>query len=147
MTSCGNIFMPHAQNNDRCIVCERGGQMEVLTSLGKAFLTGGLLCVVGQILLDKTKLTPGKILVGFVVAGVLLSALGLYAPLVDWAGAGATVPLTGFGHALAKGVREAVDQDGWSGAFTGGGRACGGGVVFAVLCGMLASLFAKPHEK
>lgn len=121
--------------------------MEMLASLGKAFLTGGLLCVVGQILLDKTKLTPGKILVGFVVAGVLLSALGLYAPLVDWAGAGATVPLTGFGHALAKGVREAVDQDGWSGAFTGGGRACGGGVVFAVLCGMLASFFAKPHEK
>ena len=121
--------------------------MEILAQLGKAFLAGGLICVVGQVLLDKTKLTPGKILVGFVVAGVLLSALGLYAPFVEWAGAGATVPLTGFGHALAKGVREAVDADGWSGAFTGGMQACGGGVTFAVLCGLIAAFFAKPHEK
>ncbi len=121
--------------------------MDILPQLAKAFLTGGAFCVVGQILLDKTKLTPGKILVGFVVAGVLLSALGLYQPLVDWAGTGATVPLTGFGHALARGVREAVDSDGLTGALTGGLEACGGGIAFAVLCGTAAAFLAKPREK
>ena len=90
----------------------------------KAFLVGGLLCLIGQILIDKTKLTPARILVSYVVAGVLLGAVGLYKPIVDWAGAGATVPLTGFGFNLAKGVREAVRTDGWLGVLLGGLKSC-----------------------
>ena len=96
-----------------------------------AFLCGGILCAVGQIIIDKTQLTPARILTGYVVAGVLFSALGLYEPLVQWGGAGATVPLTGFGHTLAKGVREAVASDGWIGIFTGGLTAPAGGVTGA----------------
>ena len=94
-----------------------------------AFLCGGILCAVGQIIIDKTQLTPARILTGYVVVGVLLSALGLYEPLAQWGGAGATVPLTGFGHTLAKGVREAVASDGWIGIFTGGLTAAAGGVT------------------
>lgn len=113
----------------------------------KAFLLGGVLCVIGQILIDKTKLTPARILVSYVVAGVVLGALGLYQPLVDWGGAGATVPLTGFGNTLAKGVREAVQEDGLLGILTGGLKAAAGGITAAVLFGLLASFFFKPKDK
>ena len=112
-----------------------------------AFLCGGILCAVGQIIIDKTQLTPARILTGYVVVGVLLSALGLYEPLAQWGGAGATVPLTGFGHTLAKGVREAVAFDGWIGIFTGPFTASAAGVAAAVLFGVIASLLFKPGEK
>ena len=113
----------------------------------KAFLVGGLLCAAGQILIDKTKLTPARILVLYVVAGVLLGALGVYETLVDFAGAGATVPLTGFGYNLAKGVREAVAEEGFLGIFTGGFRAAAGGVTAAMIFGVLAALLFKPKDK
>ena len=113
----------------------------------KAFLCGGLLCVIGQILIDKTKLTPARILVAYVTAGVLLSGLGLYQPLADWAGAGATVPLTGFGHLLAKGVKKAVATDGILGALTGGLTSSAGGVTAAIFFGFLVALLFKPKPK
>ena len=113
----------------------------------KAFLVGGLLCVLGQILIDKTKLTPARILVGYVVLGVFLGAIGLYKPLADFAGAGASVPLTGFGYALSKGVKEAVQQDGFLGIFTGGLKACAGGIAVAIFAGLLTSLIFKPKDK
>ena len=113
----------------------------------KAFIVGGLFCLVGQILIDKTKLTPARILVGYVVAGVLLGALGLYQPIVDFAGAGATVPLTGFGNTLAKGVKEAVQQDGFLGIFTGGLKATAGGITAAIFAGLLASILFKAKDK
>ena len=113
----------------------------------KAFLLGGVLCVIGQILIDKTKVTPARILVLYVVAGVALGALGLYQPLVDWGGAGATVPLTGFGNTLAKGVKEAVQEDGILGAVTGGLKATAGGITAAVFFGLLAALIFKPKDK
>ena len=113
----------------------------------KAFLCGGLLCAIGQILIDKTKLTPARILTGYVVTGVLLSALGVYAPLAEWAGAGASVPLTGFGHALAEGVRKAVAEDGWLGIFTGGLTATAGGIAAAVFFAVLFALFFRPGDK
>ena len=112
-----------------------------------AFLCGGILCAIGQILIDQTQLTPARILTGYVVAGVLLSALGLYEPIVNWGGAGATVPLTGFGHALAKGVREAVAKDGWLGVFTGGLTATAGGIAAAVVFGVVMAVLFKPGEK
>ena len=112
-----------------------------------AFLCGGLLCAVGQILIDRTQLTPARILTGYVVAGVLLSALGLYEPIVNWGGAGATVPLNGFGHALAKGVKKAVAKDGWLGVFTGGLTATAGGIAAAVVFGVVMALLFKPGEK
>lgn len=112
-----------------------------------AFLCGGILCAVGQILIDKTKLTPARILTGYVVFGVLLSALGLYQPLADWGGAGATVPLTGFGHALAKGVRKAVSEQGWLGILTGGIAATAGGIAAAVVFSVLMALLFKPGNK
>lgn len=112
-----------------------------------AFVIGGALCVVGQILIDKTKLTPARILVSYVVAGVFLGAVGLYPKLVDFAGAGATVPLTGFGNTLAKGVREAVLHDGFLGIFTGGLTAAAAGICAAVLFGLLAGLIFKPKDK
>ena len=112
-----------------------------------AFLCGGILCAVGQILIDKTKLTPARILTGYVVSGVLLSALGLYQPLADWGGAGATVPLTGFGHALAKGVRKAVSEQGWLGILTGGLTATAGGITAAVVFSVLMALLFKPGNK
>ncbi len=112
-----------------------------------AFLCGGLLCAVGQILIDKTSLTPARILTGYVVAGVLLGALGLYEPLVEWGGAGATVPLTGFGYNLAKGVREAVTQQGWLGIFTGGLTASAGGIAAAVVFAVVMALLFRPGDK
>ena len=111
------------------------------------FLCGGLLCLIGQVLIDLTKLTPARILTGYVVAGVLLSALGLYQPIADWGGAGATVPLTGFGHALAKGVSKAVAEKGWLGVLTGGLTATAGGIAAAVVFGVLMALIFKPGEK
>ena len=112
-----------------------------------AFLCGGILCAIGQILIDKTKLTPARILTGYVVAGVILSAVGVYEPLVEWGGAGATVPLTGFGHALAKGVSKAVAEKGWLGVLTGGLTATAGGIAAAVVFGVLMALIFKPGEK
>lgn len=113
----------------------------------KAFLIGGLLCLIGQILIDKTKLTPARILVSYVVGGVLLGAVGIYKPFAEFAGAGATVPLTGFGYNLARGVKEAIDSDGFLGIFTGGLKACAGGITAAIVAGLLASLIFKPKDK
>ena len=121
--------------------------MELLIECLKAFAVGGLFCVIGQILIDRTKLTPARILTSFVVAGVVLGALGLYQPLADWAGAGATVPLTGFGNLLAKGVRRAVEEKGLLGAFTGGVTAAAGGICAAMFFGLLAALLFKPGDK
>ena len=111
------------------------------------FLCGGLLSLIGQVLIDLTKLTPARILTGYVVGGVLLQALGLYQPLVDWAGAGATVPLTGFGYSLAKGVAKAVEEQGLLGVLTGGLSATAGGIAAAVVFGLLAAILCKPKEK
>ena len=113
----------------------------------KAFLVGGSFCLIGQILIDKTKLTPARILVCYVVIGVILSGLGLYQKLVDLAGAGATVPLTGFGHTLAKGVKEAIQEDGWIGIVTGGLKATAGGITTAIVAGFLMSLLFKAKDK
>ena len=113
----------------------------------KAFIVGGLFCVIGQILIDKTKLTPARILVSYVVMGVLLSAVGIYEKLADFAGAGATVPLTGFGHLVAKGVREAVDEQGFLGIFTGGLKSTAGGITAAITAGLLAALIFKARDK
>ena len=121
--------------------------MELLITLGKAFLVGGLFCAVGQVLIDKTKLTPARILVGYVVAGVLFSALGLYQPLVEFAGAGATVPLTGFGHLLATGVQKAVAEKGILGALTGGLTASAAGITAAMIFGLLVALIFNPGDK
>lgn len=112
-----------------------------------AFIIGGLLCAVGQILIDYTKLTPARILVSYVVAGVILSALNWYQPLVDFAGSGASVPLTGFGHLLAEGVRKAVDEKGFIGAFTGGLTASAGGITAALLFGLIIALLFRPKDK
>ena len=113
----------------------------------KAFLCGGILCAIGQILIDRTKLTPARILVAYVVAGVLLGAVGLYDKLVDFAGAGATVPLTGFGYSLAKGAAKGVEEMGLIGAFTGGIRATAGGVAAAIFFGYLNAVLFDPHGK
>ena len=113
----------------------------------KAFLCGGILCAIGQILIDKTKLTPARILTGYVVAGVILSALGMYQPIADWGGAGATVPLTGFGFSLAKGVQKAVAEKGWLGVLTGGLTAAAGGVTAAMVFGVVMALLCKPGDK
>ncbi len=113
----------------------------------KAFLVGGAFCLIGQILIDKTKLTPARILVGYVVAGVLLGAIGVYEPLMEFAGAGASVPLTGFGNTLAKGIREAVDEKGFLGILTGGLKAASGGIAAAIVCGLLASIIFKDKDK
>ncbi len=120
---------------------------EMWMSLGKAFLVGGLICVVGQLLIDLTKLTPARILVSFVVAGVVLTALGVYEPLVEWAGAGATIPLTGFGYSLANGVKEAVAAKGWLGALSGGIEGTAAGITAAVVFGFIAALFSKSGDK
>lgn len=113
----------------------------------RAFMVGGLLCLIGQILIDKTKLTPARILVSYVVIGVLLGAIGVYNPLVEFAGAGATVPLTGFGFNLAKGVKEAINQDGFLGIFTGGLKSTAGGIAVAIFAGLMASLIFKAKDK
>ena len=112
-----------------------------------AFVSGGALCVIGQLLIDFTKLTPARILVSFVTAGVILTALGLYGPLVDFAGAGATVPLTGFGYLMAEGTREAVQQHGLLGAFSGGVAASAAGIAAAVFFGYIAALLSKSSDK
>ncbi len=113
----------------------------------KAFLVGGALCALGEIIILKTKLTPARILVCYITAGVILSALGLYTPLVRFAGAGATVPLTGFGHTLAQGAIHAVQETGILGAFTGGLAAAAGGIAAAIFFGFLAALCFKPKPK
>ena len=113
----------------------------------KAFLVGGLICFLGQVLIDKTKLTPARILVSYVVVGVFLGAIGVYKPLAEFAGAGATVPLTGFGYTLAKGVKEAINQHGFLGIFTGGLKATAGGIATAIFAGLLASLIFKAKDK
>ena len=113
----------------------------------KAFVVGGTICLVGQLLIDYTKLTPARILVSYVVIGVLLGGLGIYQPLIDFAGAGATVPLTGFGSLLAKGVREAVREQGFIGIFTGGLTAGAGGITAAVMAGLFVSLCFKSGDK
>ncbi|MGM9659764.1 MAG: stage V sporulation protein AE [Faecousia sp.] len=113
----------------------------------KAFLVGGALCLIGQILIDKTKLTPARILVSYVVMGVLLGAIGIYPKLVEFAGAGASVPLTGFGNTLAKGVKEAIAEDGFLGIFTGGLKATAGGITAAITAGLAASLLFKAKDK
>ena len=113
----------------------------------KAFLVGGILCLLGQLLIDKTKLTPARILVSYVVLGVIFGAVGLYEPLVEFAGAGATVPLTGFGNTLAKGVREAIQEQGFLGIFTGGLKATAGGITAAITAGLLAALLFRPKDK
>ena len=119
----------------------------MIISLLKAFLVGGAICVVGEILVLKTKLTPARILVGFIVAGVILSATGLYGKLVEFAGAGATIPLPGFGHALCQGVRRAVDESGWMGVLTGGLTATSAGITAAVFFGAVVALICKPRAK
>lgn len=119
----------------------------MLTDILKAFLVGGAICAVGQVLIDYTRLTPARILTGFVVAGVVLSALGLYKPLADFAGAGATVPLTGFGHLLGEGIRKAIGRDGLLGIFTGGLTASSGGITAALLFGLFSSVVFDPQDK
>lgn len=126
--------------------------MEFIQSLDwmqilRAFIVGGIICVIGQILIDKTKLTPARILVIFVTAGAILGGLGIYKYIVDFAGAGATVPLTGFGYNLSKGAIEGVKQYGLVGAFTGGVKAAAGGIAAAVFFGYIASLISKPKMK
>ena len=113
----------------------------------KAFFVGGALCLLAQVLMDKTKLTPARILVSYVVIGVFLGAVGVYEPLVKWAGAGASVPLTGFGYTLAKGVREAVDEKGFLGIVTGGLKATAGGITVAIVSGLIASFVFKAKDK
>ncbi len=113
----------------------------------KAFVVGGLLCAIGQVLIDKTSLTPAKILVSYVVAGVILGGVGIYKPFAEWAGAGATVPLTGFGNTLAQGVKKAVEEKGLLGAFTGGFTSAAGGICAAVFFGYIIALIFKPKEK
>ena len=121
--------------------------MELFRQCVLAFLVGGTICLIGQILIDFTKLTPARILVSFVVAGVVLTAVGLYEPLVKFAGAGATVPLTGFGYNLAKGVQEAIQENGLIGALSGGLTAASAGIAATVVFGYLMSLLFKPGDK
>lgn len=113
----------------------------------KAFLVGGAICLIGQILIDKTKLTPARILVSFVVIGVVLGAIGLYEPLIEFAGAGASVPLIGFGNLIAKGVKNAIENHGFLGIFTGGLTAAAGGITAAIVAGLIASFIFKPKDK
>ena len=121
--------------------------MRILFSLVKAFLVGGFICMIGEVLVLKTKLTPARILVGYIVAGVILSAVGLYGPLADFAEAGATIPLTCFGHALVTGVKRAVQEIGFMGAFTGGLTSTAAGIAAAVFFGTLAAMIFKPRAK
>lgn len=120
---------------------------ETLMSYVRAFLVGGAICLIGQLLIDYTKLTPARILVSFVVVGVILGGLGWYQPLIEYAGAGASVPLTGFGSLLAKGVKEAVREHGFLGIFMGGMTATAGGITVAILAGLAISLVFKPGDK
>lgn len=118
-----------------------------VSSLLKCFIVAGIICVIGQILIDKTKLTPARILVIFVTTGAVLGGLGIYKYLVEFAGCGATVPLTGFGYNLAKGAKEAVEQYGFVGSFIGGIKAAAGGIAAAIFFGYIASLISKPKMK
>ena len=121
--------------------------MDIFMQFLKAFLVGGAFCVVAQVLIDKTMLTPARILVAYVVAGVILGAVGLYKPIVDFAGSGATTPLTGFGFLISKGVREAVDKKGLLGALTGALTAASGGISAALVFGYLAALVSRGRPK
>lgn len=121
--------------------------MEILIALLKAFLVGGAICTVGEFLVLKTKLTPARILVGYIVAGVILSATGIYGPIANFAGAGASIPLTGFGHALTTGVKRAVQEIGFMGAFTGGLTSTAAGIAAAVFFGTLVAMLFKPRPK
>ena len=121
--------------------------MDTFLDYLKAFAVGGVLCVIGQLLIDKTKLTPARILTAYVVSGVILGAVGLYQPIADWAGAGATVPLTGFGNTLAMGVKKAVETDGLLGVFTGGFTASAAGICAAIFFGIIIALIFKPKDK
>ena len=121
--------------------------MEIFSQFIWSFVIGGLLCVIAQVLIDKTKLTPARILVAYVTAGVILGAFGVYKPIVDLAGAGATVPLTGFGYLLSEGVREAVDRQGLLGALTGGFTAAAGGIAAALCFGYLAAIFFRGKRR
>ena len=121
--------------------------MDTFMEYLKAFLVGGLLCAIGQVIIDRTKVTPARILTSYVVAGVILGAVGLYEPLKDWAGAGATVPLTGFGNSLAQGVKKAVAENGFVGIFTGGFTAAAGGICAAVFFGWLVAMIFKQSDK
>ena len=112
-----------------------------------AFVVGGFICMLGQLLIDLTRLTPARILVSFVVCGVVLSALGLWQPVVDFAGAGALVPIVGFGHTLAKGMERAIEQEGLTGIFTGGFSACAGGVAASLIFGFIAAVLARPNSQ
>lgn len=121
--------------------------METALTLLKAFAVGGAICTVGQLLIDLTRLTPAKILVSFVIIGVILGAVGVYEPLVEWAGAGATLPLTGFGYNLAKGTREAIAEEGMMGILSGPLSSASVGIMAAVICGLVVSVFAKSKDK
>ena len=121
--------------------------MELVITLLKAFLVGGIICVIGQLLIDYTKLTPAKILVMFVVAGVVLGAVGVYEAVADFGGAGATVPLTGFGYTLARETKKAVDEEGLLGVLSGPLSAASVGTMAAILCGLVASVFARPRDR
>ncbi|MDF2612832.1 MAG: stage sporulation protein [Clostridia bacterium] len=121
--------------------------MDMLMEYLKAFVVGGVICVLGQILLDKVKMTTGKIMVTFLLAGAFLTAIGLYQPLVDFAGTGATVPISGFGYALAKGAIEEVGKEGFMGAFTGGIKATAAGITAAIVFGYLAAVLSNPKSK
>lgn len=121
--------------------------MDILLQIIRAFIVGGLLCVIAQVLIDKTKLTPARILVSYVVAGVILGALGIYKPIVDFAGAGATVPLTGFGYLISEGITEAVDKQGLLGALTGAFTAAAGGISAALVFGYLSAVVFKGKRR
>jgi stage V sporulation protein AE len=121
--------------------------MELLIEYGKSFLIGGLLCLIGQILIDRTKLTPARILTTYVALGVFLGGLGIYEPFAKWAGAGATIPLLGFGNTLAKGVRKSVSEQGIIGVFTGGFTSAAGGICAAIFFGLLVSIIFKSKDK
>ena len=121
--------------------------METIMEYARAFLIGGVLCAIAQILIDKTRLTPARILVTYVVCGVVLGAVGLYKPLIDFAGTGATLPISGFGYLISKGVREAIDQNGFMGILTGGLTATAGGITAALFFGLLASLIFKSKPR
>lgn len=121
--------------------------MDTFLEYFRAFFVGGSLCLIAQILIDRTKVTPGRILVGYVTAGVALSAIGVYKPLADWAGAGASVPLTGFGHVLAEGVKKGVSEEGFLGIFTGGVTAAAAGITAAVVFGYICAVLSKPKDR
>ena len=140
-------FYPTGSANSRRVSRGLHRRENVRMDYLKAFLAGGTLCLIGQILIDKTKLTPARILVSYVVIGVFLGAIGLYEPFAEFAGAGASVPLTGFGNTLAKGVREAVDTDGFLGIFTGGLKATAGGITAAVVISLVVSFLFKAKDK